>query len=138
MNDSAFRNVHFLAGTIHAGYPSPTSDFEESGLAVHDLVVAHPRSSYFLRVSGNSMTGACIYNDDIVVIDRAVTATHNRIVVARIGEEFTLKRLQIIQNRKIFLKSENPNYPVIEVTSRDDFEIWGVVTWVLHRQVRIM
>ena len=138
MNDPALHNVHFLSGTIHAGFPSPTSDFEERGLAVHDLVVAHPRSSYFMRVSGNSMTGACIYHDDIVVIDRAVTATHNRIVVARIGEEFTLKRLQIIQNRKIFLKSENPNYPVIEVTSHDDFEIWGVVTWVLHRQVRIM
>ncbi len=74
------------------------------------------------------MTGACIYHDDIIVIDRAVTATHNRIVVARIGEEFTLKRLQIIQNRKIFLKPENPNYATIEVTSRDDFEIWGVVT----------
>ena len=88
-----------------------------------------------MRVSGNSMAGACIFHDDIIVIDRSVTATHNRIVVARIGEEFTLKRLQIIQNRKIFLKSENPNYPVIEVTSRDDFEIWGVVTWVLHRQV---
>ena len=84
------------------------------------------------------MTGACMYSDDIIVIDRAITAANNRIVVARIGEEFTLKRLQIIQNRKIFLKSENPNYPVIEVTSRDDFEIWGVVTWVLHRQVRIM
>ncbi len=74
------------------------------------------------------MTGACIYHDDIIVIDRAVTATHNRIVVARIGEEFTLKRLQIIQNRKIFLKPENPNYTAIEVTARDDFEIWGVVT----------
>ncbi len=60
------------------------------------------------------MTGACIYHDDIIVIDRAVTATHNRIVVARIGEEFTLKRLQIIQNRKIFLKPENPNSTILK------------------------
>jgi DNA polymerase V len=84
------------------------------------------------------MTGACIYSDDIIVIDRAVTAASNRIVVARIGEEFTLKRLQIIQNRKIFLKPENSKYTAIEVTSRDDFEVWGVVTWVLHRQLRRM
>jgi SOS-response transcriptional repressor LexA len=55
------------------------------------------------------LTGECIYSDDIIVIDRAVTAANNRIVVARIGEDFTLKRLQIMQNRKTFLKPENPN-----------------------------
>jgi DNA polymerase V len=138
MIDPVFHNVRFLPGTIRAGFPSPASDYEERELDINDLVVPHPTSSYFMRVSGNSMTGACIYSDDIIVIDRAITAANNRIVVARIGEEFTLKRLQIIQNRKIFLKSDNPNYTAIEVTSRDDFEIWGVVTWVLHRQLRRM
>src|SRR2546427_12342851 len=110
MNDPVFRNVRFLSGTIHAGFPSPASDYEERGLDIVDLVVPHPTSSYFMRVSGNSMTGACIYNDDIIVIDRSVTAANNRIVVARIGEEFTLKRIQIVQNGKIILKSENPQY----------------------------
>jgi len=136
MNDPVFRNVRFLPGTIHAGFPSPASDYEEHELNIHDLVVTHPTSSYFMRVSGDSMTGACIYHDDIIVIDRAITAAHNRIVVARIGEEFTLKRLQIMQHRKIFLKPENSKYTSIEVTSRDDFEVWGVVTWVLHKQLR--
>lgn len=75
----------------------------------------------FRRIEGDSMTGAYIYSDDIIVIDRAIT-------VARIGEDFTLKRLQIIQNRKIFLKPGTPKYTAIEVTSRDGFEIWGVVT----------
>ena len=137
MNDPVFRNVVFLPGTIHAGFPSPASDYEERNLDINDLVVPHPTSSYFMRVAGDSMTGACIYSDDIIVIDRAVTAANNRIVVARIGEEFTLKRLQIVQ-RKIFLKPENSKYTPIEVTSRDDFEVWGVVTWVLHRQLRRM
>ena len=82
------------------------------------------------------MINAYINSDDIVVIDRAITAAHNRIVVARIGEEFTLKRLQLMKNRKIFLKPENPKYLAMEVTGRDDFEVWGVVTWVLHRQLR--
>ena len=136
MIDPVFRNVRFLPGTIHAGFPSPASDYEERELDINDLVVPHPTSSYFMRVSGNSMIGACIYHDDIIVIDRAITAAHNRIVVARIGEEFTLKRLRITKNRKIFLKPENPKYPALEVTGRDDFEVWGVVTWVLHRHLR--
>ncbi len=59
-------------------------------------------------------------------------------MVARIGEEFTLKRLQLMKNRKIFLKPENPKYLAIEVTGRDDFEVWGVVTWVLYQQLRKM
>ena len=97
MNDPVFHNVRFLPGTIHAGFPSPASDYEERELDINDLVVPHPTTSYFMRVSGDSMTGACIYSDDIIVIDRAVTAANNRIVVARIGEGFTLKRLQIVQ-----------------------------------------
>ena len=136
MLDPVFRNVRFLPGTINAGFPSPASDYEERELDINDLVVPHPTSSYFMRVSGDSMTGACIYHEDIVVIDRAITAANNRIVVARIGEEFTLKRLQLMKNRKIFLKPENSKYLAMEVTGRDDFEVWGVVTWVLHRQLR--
>jgi DNA polymerase V len=135
MNDhtSEFRNVRFLAGPIHAGFPSPADDWREKRLDVNDLVVPHPVSTYFMRVEGNSMNGACIDDQDIVVVDRAITATHNKIVVARLGEDFTLKRLQVINGRKIFLKSENPAYPAIEVSSRADFEIWGCVTYVIHR-----
>ena len=91
-----------MPSTVHAGFPSPTSDYEERELDIHDLVVLHPTTSYFMQVNGDSMTGACIYHDDILVIDRAITAANNRIVVARIGEGFTLKRLQLMKNRKKF------------------------------------
>ena len=52
MNDPVFRNVVFLPGTIHAGFPSPASDYEERNLDINDLVVPHLTSSYFMRVSG--------------------------------------------------------------------------------------
>ncbi|MGZ6281440.1 MAG: LexA family protein [Ktedonobacteraceae bacterium] len=125
-----------LAGYDPRGFPSPASDYEERDLDINDLVVPHPTTSYFMRVSGDSMIGACIYSDDIIVIDRAITAAHNRIVVARVDEEYTLKRLQLMKGRKIFLKPENPKYLAMEVTDREDFEFWGVVTWVLRQQLR--
>ena len=78
---------------------------------------------------------AYIDDGESINIDRAITATHNKIVVARMGEDFTLKRLQVINGRKIFLKSENPAYPAIEVSSRTDFEIWGCVMYVIHRLI---
>ena len=131
-----FRNVRFLAGPIHGGFPSPAEDWREKRLDVNDLVVPHPVSTYFMRVEGNSMHGACIDDGDIIIVDRAITATHNKIIVARLGEDFTLKRLQVINGRKIFLKSENPTYPAIEVSSRTDFEIWGCVTYVIHQLIR--
>ena len=135
MNDhtSVFRHVRFLAGPIHAGFPSPADDWQEKRLDVNDFVVPHPVSTYFMRVEGDSMHGACIDDQDIIVVDRAITATHNQIVVARLGKDFTLKRRQVINGRKIFLKAENPAYQAIEVSSRTDFEIWGCVTHVIHR-----
>ena len=133
---SVFHNVRFLTWPVQAGFPSPGDDHAEIRLDLNDLVVPHPVSTFFMRVSGDSMIGACIYHNDVIIVDRAITATHNKIVVARLGENFTLKRLEIINNKKLFLKPENPKYTAMEVTSRADFEIWGVVTWVVHQLTR--
>jgi DNA polymerase V len=132
-NDAYFYNVRFISSPAHAGFPSPASDYEEQPLNLNDLVVQHSAATYFMRVAGESMIGACITSGDVIVVDRSVTASHNKIIVARLGEGFTLKRLQIVKPRRFFLKSEHPNFPVIEVTKRDDFEIFGVVTYCVHR-----
>ncbi len=132
--DVAFlRNVRFI-GTIRAGFPSPADDYKERPLDLNDLVVPHPISTYYMRVEGDSMIDVCIWPNDVIVVDRAITASHNKIVVAKLGEDFTLKRLQVIKgSKRIFLKPENPKYQLTEVTHREDFAIWGCVTWVVHK-----
>jgi len=132
---SVFRNVQTLMGPVYAGFPSPSEDYAEKPLDLDELVVSHPVSTYYMRIVGDSMIGACIYPNDVIVVDRALTAANNRLVVARLGEHLTLKRLQIVKPNRIFLKSENPAYPPLEVKQSDDFEIWGVVTWVVHALV---
>lgn len=132
MND-AILNVRFL-GDVSAGFPSPADDYREPRLDLNELAVPHPLSTYYMRVAGDSMVGACLYPDDVIVVDRALTATHKRIVVARLGRDFTLKRLWIMRP-KMYLRPENPKYRPIEVSSHPDFEIFGVVTYCLH-QVR--
>jgi len=116
------------------GFPSPAGDYEEKRLSLDDLCVLHPISTFFMRVSGDAMIGASIHDGDIIVVDRSITASHNHIVVVRVGEQFTVKRL-LLYKRKIYLKAENPKYPPIEVTSRTDYEIWGVVTHVVHKLI---
>jgi len=85
-------NVRFL-GSISAGFPSPADDYKDAKLDLNELVMTHPLSTYFMRVAGDSMVGACIYNGDVVAIDRALTATHKKIVVARLGDASPLNRL---------------------------------------------
>ena len=130
MNDD-ISNVRFL-GSVSAGFPSPGADWQEQPLNLHDLVVKHSLSTYFMRVAGDSMTGACMYPNDVIVVDRALTATHKKIVVARLGDTFTLKRLWIM-HPKMYLWAENPKYQPIEVSGHPDFEIFGVVTYVVHK-----
>ncbi|GAC1565628.1 MAG: translesion error-prone DNA polymerase V autoproteolytic subunit [Ktedonobacteraceae bacterium] len=130
-NTDDLANVQFL-GSISAGFPSPVDEWKDPPLNLHEYVVKHPISTYFMRVSGDSMVGACIYPDDVIVVDRALTAMHKKIVVARVGNGYTLKRLLTSKGR-IVLKPENPAHEPIEVTGRDDWEIWGVVTFCIHK-----
>jgi len=122
--------IRFWPQSVFAGFPSPGDDYLEPPLDLHDLVVDHPLTTYFLRVSGDSMTGACIADQDVIVVDRALTVAHNKIVVARVGEHLVLKRVKVRQ-RKIFLRPDPPGYPVIEL--RKDDEIWGVGAHCIHR-----
>ena len=98
-------NVRFL-GSISAGFPSPADDNQEPKLDLNELVAPHPLSTYYMRVAGDSMVGACIYDGDVVAIDRALTATHKKIVVARLGKALTLKRLWIM-HPKMYLRGES-------------------------------
>jgi len=129
-DDRLFSDVPVLPQPAYAGFPSPGDDYADPPLNVHDLVVAHPLATYLIRVSGDSMTGACICAGDVVVVDRALTPGNNAIVVARVGKDLLLKRLKMRQ-RKIFHHPAPPWFPVIKLREHD--EIWGIVTHCIHR-----
>jgi len=129
MPENQLPKALFWPHPVYAGFPSPGDDYIEPPLSLHDLVVAHPLTTYFIRVRGDSMSGACICAGDVVVVDRALTVANNKIVVARVGKDLLLKRV-LVRQRKIFLHPDPPGYPVIELSRQD--EIWGVVTHCIH------
>ena len=116
---------------ISAGFPSPAEPHLDQALDLHELMVENPAATFFVRVSGDSMIGAGIQSNDILVVDRSREARNNDIIVAILFGEFTVKRW-IQRKSKAFLQAENPHYPPIEITKDSDFEIWGVVTYAIH------
>jgi DNA polymerase V len=82
------------AQQVEAGFPSPAADHTEGNLDLVRLVVRHPAATFFMRVSGSSMTGAGIGDGDLLVVDRSLTPHEDDIVVAVIDGGFTCKRVQ--------------------------------------------
>ena len=117
--------------SISAGFPSPAEDHMELGIDLNRYLIKNPISTFFLRVSGNSMNNAGIYNNDLLIIDRSINPIPGHIVVAILDGEFTLKRLVKKQNN-YYLKADKENYPAISLYEYTDIQIWGVAIYSIH------
>jgi len=116
---------------ISAGFPSPADDYIENALDLNEHLIKHPAATFFVRVTGDSMTGAGINSGDILIVDRSVAALNKSIIVAVLNGEFTVKRL-VKRGSAILLLPENPSYDPVEIKNGSEFEVWGVVIHVIH------
>ena len=117
---------------VPAGFPSPADDFVEMELNIHDYIVKNKDATFCVKVEGTSMTKADIHSGDILIVDRSLQPEHHNIELAVIDGEFTVKQLSIL-DRKLFLMPQNPQYSPLQISEEMDFEIWGVVTYSIHR-----
>lgn len=126
------RAIPFADSRVSAGFPAAIESFAEKTLDLHDFLIKHPAATFFIRVKGDSMVGAGVSDGDILIVDRALSISPNKIVIARIADEFTVKRIKI-ENDKIFLIPANESYAPIEITEEMDAEVWGIVTYIIHK-----
>jgi DNA polymerase V len=119
-----------ISGGISAGFPSPALDFIDLTIDMNKHLVKHPATTFYGRVKGQSMKDAGIFDGDLLVIDKSLQPTDNKIAVCYIDGEFTIKRIQI-QKDCVWLIPENEAYQPIKVTADNDFIIWGMVTHVI-------
>ena len=120
------------SSNVSAGFPSPADEHMEGPLDLNKYLIQNPPATFFVRASGDSMIGAGIYSDDILVVDRSLEPKSGKIVIAAIDGFLTVKRLHKADGKTI-LKSENIKYPDIELHDENEVIIWGVVTSVLHK-----
>lgn len=115
-----------------AGFPSPAENYVEEKLNLNSYLIKNKESSFFVRVSGDSMINVGIFDNDILIVDRSLDPKRQSIVIVSIDGELVIKKLMKDQSKNYYLKSENSNYPNIKLNSNRDTIIWGVVTYVIH------
>lgn len=112
------------------GFPSPARDYYDTGLDLNRLLITDRVSSFIMRVSGNSMRSAGIYDGDEIIVDRARHPKHGNVVVLRHNDQLLVRRW-IPEGRRIGLLSDESTEPVW-LSEADDVEIFGLVTRCLH------
>ncbi len=122
-----------LETRIAAGFPSPADDHRVERLDLNEHLIRRPLSTFFLRVEGESMSGAGIMPGDMIAVDKAATPRSGSVVVAEVQGEFTVKRLAQAPDGSWRLCAESRDWPKSALPYGADFRIWGVVVAVVRR-----
>jgi DNA polymerase V len=120
----------FLA-RVPAGFPSPADDHVEQELDLGDHLSGGSPSVYFVRVAGDSMTGAGIHDGDILVVDRAERPDSGDVVIAAVDGDLTVKRY-VQRGDAAYLEPEHPRHEPIRVEAGQELVVWGVVKHAVH------
>lgn len=119
-----------LFGPISAGFAAPVEEQAEEMLNLDDYLVGNKAATFLLRVKGDSMIHAGIFEGDIVIVERNREPRQNDIVVGILDGEFTLKRLKK-ERGKFYLQAENPAYP--DMYALEELQVAGVVRGVIRK-----
>ena len=150
-----------VSGSVVAGFPSPTEQYQEQALDLNELLVRRPAATFFVKVQGDSMTGAGIRDGDLLVVDRSFRPASGDVIIACVDGEFTVKTLRLgngernrplrgfathgeantpseasaegMGNGEVRLVAANPNYPDIVLKPGQELDYFGKVTACIHR-----
>lgn len=124
-------NLPYYTSGVSAGFPSPADDYKEARLSLDEMIIRNRSATFYVTVEGHSMTGAGIYDKDILVVDRSQKAKLNDVIVAVLDNEFVVKRF-VREDNQYYLKAEHEDYPPIPIDASSNVLVWGVVIKVIH------
>lgn len=126
----------YADGGIQAGFPSPAQDYISESIDLNKELIRHPASTFYAKVTGDSMSGEGICEGDILVIDKSIEPEHGDLAVCCLDGGFTLKRLRFTADGRLFLMPSNRHYHPIEVEPGHDFTVWGIVLYTIKANRR--
>ncbi len=119
-----------LAGEIMAGFPTPAEEELCDVISIDEYLINRRDSSFLLKVSGDSMIGEGIRENDLVIVERGRQANNGDIVLAEVDGNWTMKYF-IQRDGQVFLEAANPRYPPIR--PKDELRLAGVVVAVIRK-----
>ena len=132
LEESVLADIPIFTNSVHAGFPSPAEDYMDLDLNLQDHLIQNPSATFCVRAVGESMKNAGIKSGDIMLVDKSLTPKNRSIVLAVIDGEFTIKRVNV-SDKELYLMPENESFPPIKITEEMDFQVWGVVTYIIHK-----
>lgn len=132
--ERTFMPLPFVDATVPCGFANPTDDYAETPLDLNSIVADpnHRDATFVVRARGDSMW-PIIQDGAELVVDRALTPKNGSIVIAIYQQKATCKRLYFKADGTPYLKAENPHYEDKIFSEADEFEVWGVVRYVLNK-----
>lgn len=126
--DYTQQNVHSANAT---GFGAAADDYAERGIDLNEQLIRNKPATFFFRMNGDAMTGAGIFNGDILIVDRSITAVNGKVIIAILNGEMIVRRLEKTFN-KIRLIPETSRLSIIDVDPFAEFAVWGVVVYTIH------
>jgi DNA polymerase V len=113
------------------GFGAAADDYMERGIDLNEQLVQNKPATYFFRMRGDAMREAGIFDNDVLIVDRSLKLANGKIIVAVLNGELVVRRFH--KNfSSAFLIPENNRYKTINLAEFTDFNMWGVVTYVIH------
>tara|TARA_B100001113_G_C20944925_1_gene550489 strand:+ start:151 stop:546 length:396 start_codon:yes stop_codon:yes gene_type:complete len=126
--------IPYYLHKVGAGFPSPATDYIEDDIDLNSHLITNAPATFIIRVQGKSMTNVSIYDGDLLIVDKSLDPKNFSTVIANINEELVVKTL-IRRNGENYLTSGSKNASErINLTDNPEIIIWGVVTYVIHKQ----
>ena len=118
--------------TASSGFGSPGSDFTVKRIDLNDALIRHPQATFVMRASGDSMVDAGVWNEDVLLVDRAVSPSHGHLVIAKVEGELLCRRL-VHQAGVVALETAETPPRRLVCDEHQPLEVWGVVTTVIRQ-----
>ena len=126
--------IPFYLHKVGAGFPSPATDYIEDDIDLNTHLITNAPATFIIRVQGKSMTNARIYHGDLLIVDKSIDPKNFSTVIANVNEELVVKTLIKSKETNYLTSGSKNTSDRINLTDNPEIIIWGVVTYVIHKQ----
>jgi SOS-response transcriptional repressors (RecA-mediated autopeptidases) len=126
--------IPFYLHKVGAGFPSPATDYIEDDIDLNSHLITNPPATFIIRVQGKSMIEVGIFDGDLLIVDKSLNPKNFSTVIANVNEELVVKTLIKSKGDNYLTSGSNNTLDRINLTENPEVTIWGVVTYVIHKQ----